>query len=150
MPATADGITYPDSTGGPEIWTDMGLLATTAQAAIKKFAKVFASGVNVITSGAGAGTIPPTPSVGGFLLIADSQVGAVNSASFIAFNFPTPFPNGLVSIIATPGDTVGGVTSYVPVASAYHKNNFTLQAFIGDIPAVSLAAVRVNYIAVGY
>lgn len=81
---------------------------------------------------------PPLASVGGFLLQAGTSVSG--GASPFSITFPTPFPNGLVTVWACFGDSPG--------ASAYYTKNSGVNGF--DFFSGAAIPHRVNWVALGW
>jgi hypothetical protein len=95
-----------------------------------------------------------TPSFGnggGFLWQAGQVVVTTNSAGGAAFNWPTPFPNGVLSCMVMAGDST---TTQVGIVAGIWT--YTTQTGWGGICATQAdgniisGAVRLNYIVIGW
>lgn len=99
------------------------------------------------------------------LMQSGSNTGTTDANGFFTANFPSAFPNGIMSVVVTSGDTyLGDVTSGLePVMAGI--NSYTLSQFIvecyrlyGPVNGFNVAVmdkyatgpIRVNWIAIGW
>lgn len=69
----------------------------------------------------------------------------------LAINFDSAFPNGVVSVVAWPGDTASGIGFLVLRSSSVTKVGFTVTAYQNTNNLMPAAApVRTDYIAIGW
>ncbi|HVH54481.1 MAG TPA: hypothetical protein VNA32_10180, partial [Actinomycetota bacterium] len=116
------------------------------------------------TGGALVG-LPPAVSGGPqFLMQAGSTVTTTDSNGFAGINFPTPFPNGLLTVVTTNGDSsidrAFGHVITLSVAGAPWgsgaKNGFVFSAEVEDsagthrVYMVAGQILRCNWIAIGW
>jgi len=78
----------------------------------------------------------------------DTSVIVVDSNGTGSINFPSPFPNGVVTIVATNGDPQNFFGNVI----AANTSSFTFQAYVtdGSGPPPAGRMVRVNWIAIGW
>jgi hypothetical protein len=101
--------------------------------------------------GASIVNVPPFGNGGGFLWQAGQIITTTNSAGGFGFNFPTPFPNGVLSVMVMMGDAT---STQIGVVAALWGGT-TLSGFAGiaaDIATgpINIGTVRLNYLAVGW
>lgn len=134
-------------TGGSAAWT-----TTTSDGAIPLF------GPSSTLAGGAA------PSGGNYLIQAGSNVGSSDSTGFGRIVFPKPFPNGLLTIIMTNGDSSidranGHVITLTPAGAPYSTGTATEVRYsvaVEDSAEVHRErrqgnlAHRVNWIAIGW
>lgn len=79
------------------------------------------------------------------ILQAGNVVVNVDSNGFGGFDWPTPFPNGLITVIWTSGDTIahGGALADGSFRSDRWQGRF-------QAPGHPVGPVRANYIAIGW
>lgn len=87
---------------------------------------------------------PPTAGSGQFYLQAGTNVVAVDGNGNGSFNYPTSFPNGVISVVVSDGDTNIGAIS----AATIH--NF-MTASLCEIHSSKVSGnVRISWIAIGF
>lgn len=84
----------------------------------------------------------PAASTGRFLVQAGSVVGTIAIAGY-SVSYPTPFPNGVVTVLTTGGDNTGGQATW----TANHTTSGFTVLFTS---AVNGALARCNYLAIGW
>jgi hypothetical protein len=91
---------------------------------------------------------------GGYFIQAGSIVQNTNSSGVARVTFPTPFPNGLLTVILTNGDQAIsrglGEVLHLEVVTGATKNYFDYVAHRGDASRVGNQLHRCNFIAIGY
>lgn len=98
--------------------------------------------VDRLTMGAQGSNLIGTPSTDTqFLTVAATYVGTTNGSGVLNVPFPTPFPAGVVTVVGTIGDAT-------PVAMNF--SNYTVSGFLAGFVGVANAAMRLNYIAIGW
>lgn len=94
------------------------------------------------TSGVVSGSSPPSAGTGQFYMQAGSAVGSFALNAF-DFTFPTPFPNGVITVIITNGDNNAGTNPMTINGTNYSVSGFRAQS-------QSTSTQRVNWIAIGW
>lgn len=84
-----------------------------------------------------SGTAPTAPA-GGFLIQCGTNVGAGASPTTVTFD--TPFPNGVISVVACFGDSPG--------VSTFYTTNVATTGF--DFVSGAAVGHRINWIAIGW
>ena len=91
---------------------------------------------------AGGGASPPA-STGEFKMQAGTHVGWTNANGDMAIGFPVAFPNGVLTVLAVDGDSLGTPTLSVSMADI-SKASFVVSSSMINLP------IRVNFIAIGW
>ncbi|HEY5024710.1 MAG TPA: hypothetical protein VII76_07020 [Acidimicrobiales bacterium] len=100
-------------------------------------------------SSAALGT-PPLVTVGGFLLQAGSTVALTDSGGLVTLTFPSPFPNGVVCVLATPGDDAANFTACVHLEASLTTSVAVVECLNNSGAAIVTSAVRIHWIALGF
>lgn len=85
-----------------------------------------------------------------------SNDGETDASSFLGITFPTPFPNGVVAVVATPAfyaspDEGGGPNTWLAmVYGTPTTSGFSVLATTDSGTGLASTVVRVNWIAVGW
>ena len=77
-----------------------------------------------------------------------SRAGVANASSNLSLVFPQPFPNGVVMVMATPGDALSSARQMSP--SALTVAGCDMQCLNATGAGVGAVAVRYNWIAIGF
>jgi hypothetical protein len=126
-------------------WNGGDIPTATDFNACVRDASMFGTGTTIVgTTGVTAG--------GGFLFQAGNVVITTNAAGGAGFNFPVPFPNGVLSVMVMCGDA--GASSVGVVAGIFPQTTLTGWAGIVDSiqtgTGIVSSLVRLNYIAIGW
>jgi len=112
--------------------------ATNADSATLAATANVAKGMSV---GTGGGTVVGTAPAGGvYNWQSGSFIGTSDAQGHLSFQFPTPFPNGVLSIVVTNGQS--------NIATIYGLEDQSLSGF--KIGMQANALTRINWIAVGW
>lgn len=106
---------------------------------------------SVFGVGAALAGVAPFGNGGGFLWQAGQVIVSTNSAGGASFNWPTPFPNGVLSVMIMMGDSTS--TQIGVVSSIWSQTTLTYWGGIcGTLEAgpIQSGSVRLNYIAIGW
>lgn len=79
---------------------------------------------------------------------AGTRATTLNGSSVLSVTFPTPFPNGLLAVVATPSDA--GTLAKQVVISAESLSGFSAQCLSGTGTSLANTAARINWIAIGW
>ena len=106
---------------------------------------------SVYGTGAALVGVPPFTNGGGFLIQAGQIIVSTNASGGAAFNWPVPFPTGVLSAMVMMGDST--VTLIGTVSSIWGQTTTTgwggICGTLASGPYAS-ASVRLNYIAIGW
>jgi len=100
-------------------------------------------GVDLFGTGAAYTGTVPTAGSGQFYMQAGYAVVTTNATGDFSFNWPAPFPNGLLTTVICDGDDTGNINISL-IASATNAN-----ALAGSSNKIS-SQIRVSYIAIGF
>lgn len=101
--------------------------------------------VQAVGDTATANPLPPVDTP--FLYIAGSVVVTLNTSGEATVTLPSAFPNGLVTVVVSNGDTAAGGTSMG--TRGHTRASFVVRSFTGPTPDGAIAR-RVNYVAIGW
>lgn len=105
-------------------------------------------GLNLFGVGAGyVGTVPAAKT-GQFYMQTATDVVTFNAESVATITFPVAFPNGLVSVFLTSGDS-GAAFHYIAIASTASATSVGVVGYTGTT-GIGAATVRVNWLAIGF
>jgi len=106
---------------------------------------------SVFGVGAAVAGVPPFGNGGGFLIQAGQVIVTTNAAGGAVFNWPTPFPNGVLSVMIMMGDASS--TQIGVVSGIWSQTTLTYWGGIcGTLETgpIQTGSVRLNYIAIGW
>lgn len=97
------------------------------------------------------GTVPNTATTQ-FFIQAGTNVGTTDANGRLTINFANAFPNGLLTVLASPGDTSSSLTSVIVAHSAAPEttSHFSATCKSGTGAFLISSLVRVNWIAIGW
>ena len=101
--------------------------------------------------GASIVNVPTFTNGGGFLVQAGQVISTTNASGGFGFNFPTPFPNGVLSVMVMMAD--GSSTQIGVVCGIWPQTNLSSwNGICGTLAGgpVNTGTVRLNFIAVGW
>ena len=101
------------------------------------------NGVDLLSRGDGYTASPPTAGTGQFYMQAGSTIVTTNAGGDATITFPTAFPTGLLTVLATDGDDSGSTAVVSIVGTGTTRSSFNLSS-----PKVG--TVRINWIAIGW
>lgn len=78
-----------------------------------------------------------------------STVATTDAGGLITVTFPVTFPNGIQSILATPGDSSGSLGQVQVIQSSVGLSSFQCGCLTNLGSPINTQAVRVNWLAVG-
>lgn len=114
---------------------------TTANQANGSRVELYAVG-----GGIGVGGAPPPPTSVLYLMQAGSFTVTLGGGGGSTANFPASFPSGVLTIMATLGESASGANGSVYVSAAGSSKN----GFSFVVPGAAGDLVRINYIAIGW
>lgn len=96
-----------------------------------------------------AGSAPaPSPTALTYKIQAGTLVFTTDAAGNWTFTFPTAFPNGLLSVVVSNGDTT--ITDAIANTVGGTASGTTIRMEHGNGAAINAGLVRVNWIAIGW
>lgn len=101
--------------------------------------------------GASIVNIPTFTNGGGFLWQAGQVISSTNSAGGVGFNFPTPFPNGVLSVMVMMADASS--TQIGAISGIWTQTTLSGWGGIcGTLSGgpISSGTVRLNFVAIGW
>ena len=107
--------------------------------------------IGVLAGTAQSGTLPAVTAPN-FQIIAGSQGGTTNGSGVAVITLPGGgFPNGLLTVVVSPGDSITNQGVVQIVNASTNKNTLTVYCYSATTPALLAGTVvRVNYIAIGF
>lgn len=101
---------------------------------------------------AGSAIFGTTPSLATtkMLIQGGNVVVTTNASGDASFNFPTPFPTGLLTVILTPGDIGVGGSFAVNFVTGTNATSVAFRVYTGYPSVLATASSRVNWIAIGW
>ena len=103
---------------------------------------------------AGQAQLGPLPALTApnFQIIAGSFVGLTNGSGAVTITLPGGgFPNGVLTAVVCPGDSITGQGVVVLVNASTNKTTLQVNCMSASAPALLASTnVRVNYIAIGF
>lgn len=147
---------------GPRLDLQVAQAATTGYDASARLSglKRFYVDAPVELAAGNAATLPKNPGAvlvpaGGSLpddfqpqFRAGTLIATASNVGIVVVPFSTPFPNGLISALAFPGDTANLPAELL--AFAYSLSSFSLSVRTNTGAQLVNAQVRINYLAVGW
>lgn len=96
------------------------------------------------------GTVPPTTAPNWYIQGGSSAVSTGGTGGFTV-NFPTAFPNGLVTVFCCIGDNLSGASSQAAInTGGANKVGFVGTAWGPTGSTNASTTVRINWIAIGF
>jgi hypothetical protein len=109
-------------------------------------ANIFAAGIPIV----GATGLSGNAGGGGFLIQAGQTLQTTNAAGGVGFNFPTAFPNGILTVLVMVADSAIGNVAYAASQIPQTQVDRWGGLVYTNAGAWANAGVRLNYIAIGW
>lgn len=131
-------LPYPEAAAAPLVHLDIKALAEAVDGLL-----LDCNGGPAITGAAPGSSVK-------FTIQAGSTVATTNAFGDVTISFPATYPTGLLTVVAWNGDDTAAAGVKVARRGATNTAGFSIRAYTTGTTAFVSAAIRVDWIAVGW